>query len=69
MPRFDMPDRPGTTVTLFPSGRRRDFPLPYDTEDPAEVKVLRRYPGLKETRKASSKASPPAPKPPEEVKP
>lgn len=46
MPRYDLPDAPGSTVTIVRDGREHDFPLPYDTDDPAEMTMLAAYPGM-----------------------
>lgn len=50
MPRFDLPGRtePAHT-TLHPGGRERVFVLPYDTEDPLDIKLLRKHPLLVES--------------------
>lgn len=52
MPRFDLKDRlpgvPAKTI-LHPGGRERVFELPYDTEDPEDLKLLRRHPLLVES--------------------
>jgi hypothetical protein len=52
MPRFDLKDRlPGVPAKsiLHPGGRERIFDLPYDTEDPEDLKLLRRHPLLVES--------------------
>lgn len=67
MPRFDLPDRKGPAkVVLYPNSRERIFVLPYDTEDPVDVALLRRYPLLAESASPAPKESP-IPKPPKEV--
>lgn len=50
MPRFDIPGRtePAHT-TLHPGGRERVFVLPYDTENPGDIKLLRKHPLLEES--------------------
>jgi len=61
MPRFDIPGRPGTIITLWPQGSRRDFRLPYDTEDPAEIKLLRTHKELTEVKPPKRSVLPPKP--------
>lgn len=53
MPRFDIPGRtePAHT-TLYPGGRERVFVLPYDTEEPEDIKLLRKHPLLRESEVA-----------------
>lgn len=51
MPRFDLKDRTGpgpVRTTLHPGGRERVFDLPYDTEDPGDIALLRKHPLLAE---------------------
>lgn len=48
MPRFDIPDSEHpVTVTVNRDSRPHDFPLPYDTNDPAEIEMLLSYPGMR----------------------
>lgn len=53
MPRFDLKDRdpavPVKTV-LHPNGVERVFVLPYDTDDPEDLKLLRKHPLLVESK-------------------
>ena len=50
MPRFDLANREGPAKTvLHPDGRERVFVLPYDTEDPEDIALLRTHPLLVET--------------------
>ncbi|MBN1320134.1 MAG: hypothetical protein JXA87_04745 [Thermoleophilia bacterium] len=59
--RFDIPGRKGPTkVVLYPRGHRRVFDLPYDTDDSADIKILRTHPLLVESR-APTRAPAPAP--------
>lgn len=49
--RFDISGRKEPTkVVLYPNGRRRVFDLPCDTDDPADIKILRTHPLLVESR-------------------
>lgn len=63
MPRFDLKDRdpavPAKT-TIHPGGRERVFDLPYDTEDPGDIELLRKHPLLAESE---TPAPEPAPEP------
>ena len=61
--RFDTDYGPGTVVRI---GNKR-FPMPYDTEDKAEIKLLRRAHGVK-VLPAPKPFVPKAPKPESEVK-
>ncbi len=63
MRRFDLRDRNPTVpaqTTLHPDGRERVFELPYDTDDPEDLKLLRKHPLLVE-----SEVPVPIPKPPD----
>jgi hypothetical protein len=67
MPRFDLPDRKGPAkVVLYPHSHERVFVLPCDTEDPADIALLRKHPLLRESAIPALKESQ-SPKPPKEV--
>ncbi len=62
MATFDILDYPHPLkVTVCRDNRPHDFPLPYTTEDPAEMEMLRSHPGVIE----DGKAVPRKPKDPE----
>ncbi|MFH0914834.1 MAG: hypothetical protein V1912_00095 [bacterium] len=45
--RFDIPEMPHpVTVTVCRDFREHDFALPYETEDPEDIRLLRSYPGV-----------------------
>ncbi len=64
MPRFDLKDRdpavPAKTI-LHPGGRERVFDLPYDTEDPGDIELLRKHPLLVESEIPELEAFEPLP--------
>lgn len=58
MPLYDIPGRTEpTSVSLSWDGKSMTFPLPYETDDPTEVRLLSKHPGIQEV---------PAPGPPAE---
>lgn len=61
MPRYDIPERTGTVVSVFRDGRERSFPLPYDTEDPADIEILERHPEVIVVPKPKASATKPVP--------
>ncbi len=67
MPRFDIPGRAGpVTVTLGHDHRERDMALPYNTDDPREIKRLLEV-GCVEVKRATPAPEPAPPKPRKEV--
>ncbi len=67
MPRFDLKDRTGpdpVKTILHPGGRERVFDLPYDTDDPADIALLRKHPLLVERE---TPVPEPEPEPPPEL--
>jgi len=65
--RFDIKGRHApTSVVLYPRGVRKVFPMPYDTEDPAEIKMLSDFPLTEAVKERQFHAPPPAPEAPTE---
>lgn len=52
--RFEHKNGPGTVVNI---GYRR-FPMPYETEDPKEIRLLRKNPRVFEVKRPKTKAPP-----------
>ncbi len=73
MPRFDAPGRKGPqTLICYRDGREYRFPLPYQTEDPREIRILteERIPGVPvPAPKPAPIVAEPAPPEPEPEKP
>ncbi|NLO27377.1 MAG: hypothetical protein GX113_04240 [Actinobacteria bacterium] len=54
MPRFIHEAGPGTVVVI---GNRR-FPMPYETDDPKTVRLLRKMPGVQEQKAKPVRSEP-----------
>lgn len=71
MPRFDIPGRdgPATVMAHDRNGRERRFPLPYRTEDPLDIRLLRDAGAVALPEPPPRPEPAPTPEPPREAKP